>query len=409
MYGNLVQLSEDRNAKTTWRRIPLVSEGGAEAIDENRLREILFRHAETLPLDEIDSAYDTPVPVCTELRMRMGKADALYLTPAGRIILAEYKLWRNPGARREVIGQILDYAGELASWSYDDLDREVRNRTRRSPFDIVSSAHNDVREQIFVDRVARHLKRGEFLLLIIGDGIREGVEDIVAYVQEYSGLRFNLALVEAAIFDCGSGDLIIQPRILARTELLPRTILVRKTILEETDDDPLQVNGESDPRGDVNERFWMAVLRGFAFSDSLSAVPRPKRDPTVWVKVEGSGHGGWGISFGAFLDRSKGNIGTYLSWRKGQPVAERVYDGIRRVLQDDMHLEDDEQREIGLTGWDEWSLQGRPRLGFRRSTEFVNGVEIRDFEEAVAWMREHFNRLVSKLHPACRRRLRTKR
>ena len=135
-----------------------------------------------------------------ELGTRAGSADALYLTPTGRIILAEFKLWRNPGARREVIGQILDYAGVLASWSYDDLEREVRNRTKRSPFEIVSEAHGSVQEHIFVDRVARRLKRGEFLLLIIGDGIRQGVEEIASYVQEHSGLRLNLALVEAAIF-----------------------------------------------------------------------------------------------------------------------------------------------------------------------------------------------------------------
>ena len=267
-------MSDDLTARTTWRRVPLACEGGADTIDENRLREILFRHAETLPLAEIDSAYDTPVPVCTELGMRIGKADALYLTPTGRIILAEYKLWSNPGARREVIGQILDYAAELAAWSYDDLVREVISRTNRSPFDIVASAHSDVREQVFVDSVARHLKRGEFLLLIIGDGIREGVEAIVTYVQAYSGLRLNLALVEAAVYSCRSWDLIIQPRVLARTELLPRTILVRKTILEETDDDPFQLNGKSDAKGDANERFWTAVFRGFSFSPHFSTPTR---------------------------------------------------------------------------------------------------------------------------------------
>lgn len=48
--------------------------------------------------------------------------------------------------------------------------------------------------------VARHLRRGEFLLLIIGDGIREGVESIVDFVQRHSGLHFNLALVEAALY-----------------------------------------------------------------------------------------------------------------------------------------------------------------------------------------------------------------
>ncbi len=288
MYGNLIQLSGDFTERTTWRRVTPVSSGRADTIDENRLQDILFRHADALPLDEIDSAYETPVPVCRELGTRVGFVDALYLTPTGRIILAEFKLWRNSSARREVIGQILDYARVLASWSYDDLEREVRKRVKRSPFDIVSEAHGDVQEHIFIDAVARRLKRGEFLLLIIGDGIREGVEDIVSYV-------------------------------------------------------------------------------------------------------------------GAFLNRSQSSIGTYLTWRAGFPEEERVFEEIMGAL------DSDEELAGALDGWERWSNpSGRPRLGFSRAAEFVDGTAIRDFDEAVEWMREHFNRLVTALHPECRRRLRAK-
>ncbi len=35
-------------------------------------------------------------------------------------MLVEAKLWRNPEARRKVIGQILDYAKELSRWNYED-------------------------------------------------------------------------------------------------------------------------------------------------------------------------------------------------------------------------------------------------------------------------------------------------
>ena len=402
MYGNLVQLNGDLTASTIWTRVQIASAGGEGAIDEAHLQEVLVRHAELLPLGEIDPAYNDPVPVCTELSTRAGSADALYLTPTGRIILAEFKLWRNPGARREVIGQILDYAGVLASWSYDDLEREVRNRTKRSPFGIVSESHGSVQEHVFVDRVARHLKRGEFLLLIIGDGIREGVDDIVSYVQEHSGLRFNLALVEAAIFGReDSGEVIIQPRVLARTRLLPRTILVRKTVLEETDDDEPLEEYEPSPTEDENERFWTAVLGDFAFDDPEAFVPQPSRNPSVWVKVEGSGYGGWGISFGAYLNRSESSIGTYLTWRRDYPENGRIFAEIVGAL------DGNEEPESELDGWKRWSNStGQPRLGFHRSTEFVDGAEIRDFDEAVEWMRDHFNRLVSTLHPECRRRLR---
>ena len=43
------------------------------------------------------------------------------------------------------------------------------------PFELVREQAPGVDEAEFVDNVARHLRRGEFLLLIIGDGIREDV------------------------------------------------------------------------------------------------------------------------------------------------------------------------------------------------------------------------------------------
>ncbi len=409
MYGNLIQLDGDQTA-TTWRRVPLASAGGVGVIDEDGLQELLFRHAEILPLGEIDPAYDDAVPVCRELGSRAGSADALYLTPTGRIILAEFKLWRNPEARREVIGQILDYARVLARWSYDDLEREVRSRTKRSPHEIVSQAHGDVREALFVDRVARSLKRGEFLLLIIGDGIREGVKEIVDYVQEHSGLRFNLALVEAAVFRRGSGDgdgLIIQPRVLAKTELIQRTILVRKTIVEETDDTPL-VEHEPSPTEDENERFWTAVLDDFGFDDRELTAPDPATTSAVYMGVKGSGWRDTGLWFDAWIDRGKRQIYVAFRRRKGQRMAERVFDDILRVLRADQQLPAGGEPEIDLPGWEEWSVGDKPHLGFRRATEFLDGTEIRDFDEAVKWMREHYNLLVTKLHPECWRRLGTK-
>ena len=403
MYGNLNQLSSDFTDRTTWQRVAPASQGWADDLDEDRLQEILFRHAEALPLDEIDSAYETPVPVCRELSTRAGYIDALYLTPTGRIILAEFKLWRNPSARREVIGQILDYARVLASWSYDDLEREVRNCVKRSPFDVVSEAHADVLEHIFIDAIARRLKRGEFLLLIIGDGIREGVEEIVAHVQEHSGLRFHLALVEAAVYSrVDSEDRIIQPRVLARTELLPRTILIRKTIPDETDDDPLQEQLPS-PEDDANEQFWTAVLKNFAFDDPEAAVPQVSRLTGVYVPVEGSGEGGWALMFGTYLHRSRSRIGVYLTWRKGYPECERIFNEIVCAL------DGTGEQGIALDDWKQWSEKGRPRLGFERRADFVDGGDIRDFHKAVKWMRCHFKRLVSTLHPECRRRLGPKR
>ena len=189
---------------------------------------MLFRHPQSLPIASIDAAHGDTVPICRELSTPAGFVDAVFVNALGRITIAEFKLWRNPQARREVIGQILDYTREIASWSYEDLQREVSETLRKEGnvlFDPASTSAPQTDEAEFVDRVTQHLRRGEFLLLIIGDGIRESAENIVGFVQKYSGLHFNLALVEAAIYRDKDNSVIVQPRVLARTEIIQRTPL----------------------------------------------------------------------------------------------------------------------------------------------------------------------------------------
>src|SRR5512144_2824257 len=92
--------------------------GGADGLSfgERWLQETLFDHPTLLPIDDIDSAYGGCIAVCRELQTSAGPIDLLYVTPEGRLVIAETKLWRNPEARRAVVTQILDYAKELATW-----------------------------------------------------------------------------------------------------------------------------------------------------------------------------------------------------------------------------------------------------------------------------------------------------
>jgi hypothetical protein len=62
------------------------------------------------------------------------------VTPTGLPVLVECKLWRNPQGRREVVGQILDYAKELSRWSSSDLQREVSRRLKRNGTPLIESA-----------------------------------------------------------------------------------------------------------------------------------------------------------------------------------------------------------------------------------------------------------------------------
>ena len=97
-------------------------------------------------------------------------------------------------------------------------------------------------------------------MLIIGDGIREGVENIVDFVQRHSGLHFNLALVEAALYRDAEEHLIVQPRVLARTEIMHRMV-IDEGIGSRVGPEP-----EPLPYEEQNLQFWTKVLKGYSFN-----------------------------------------------------------------------------------------------------------------------------------------------
>jgi hypothetical protein len=82
-------------------------------------------------------------------------------------------------------------------------------------------------ERDFIDNVSRNLRRGRFLLLIIGDGIRENVEQMADFLQKHAHLNFSFALVEFGVFKLPSQDdqnYFIQPRVVMQTVEIERTV-----------------------------------------------------------------------------------------------------------------------------------------------------------------------------------------
>jgi hypothetical protein len=158
--------------------------------------------------------------------------DNLLISPDGRICLVECKLWHNPEAVREVVAQILSYASALSVLDYDELLSAVRQTLKQADGDPISDrvlgpdAHEEDRES-FIDAVSRSLRLGNFLLLVVGDGIRSGVQQIAKVLQN-SALGFSFGLIEMALYGSapGEGPYYLQPRVLARTEIITRTVFV---------------------------------------------------------------------------------------------------------------------------------------------------------------------------------------
>lgn len=170
-YTRPMLLSPDGTRRHLLERLPLTA-SATRRLSERWFQDALFAAPETLPIAELDPGMGPLVPVCTELETGAGPADILFVTPAGQLVLVETKLWRNPEARREVVGQLLDYAKQLTTWSYDVLDQKA-SMAAKAPrghlLRCVKTAFPETDEVAFVDGVARSLKIGDFLLLVIGD------------------------------------------------------------------------------------------------------------------------------------------------------------------------------------------------------------------------------------------------
>jgi hypothetical protein len=162
----------------------------SDGYDEAWLQDLIFTQPQAMPVAELDPAYGPLTPICKELYTEAGYIDALFMNPLGMLTLVECKLWRSPEARREVVGQILDYARTLKKWTFSDLQREAARARKEQNFDlaahVLSASANpnpNFDKAAFVDNVTRNLQKGRVLLLVVGDGIREGIEAIAEYLQ----------------------------------------------------------------------------------------------------------------------------------------------------------------------------------------------------------------------------------
>ncbi|MFQ5423788.1 MAG: hypothetical protein ACE5F9_07390 [Phycisphaerae bacterium] len=250
------------------KRLPF----GERRFDEEWLQDLLFRHPSLIPVDEIEPVFAPAVPVARELPTPSGPLDILYLTPGGYPTLVETKLWRNPEARRQVVAQVIDYATQLSKWSYEDLIAAVR-RTQASsadsdPLVALMEGREEAWEQArFVDTVTRNLRQGRMLLLIVGDGIHESVEQMAETLSRTPQLGFSLALVEMGLFEPAdrSEPLFVQPRIIARTREVVRAIVQIRGQVE-----PEDVHVETPAAERASEAGQRRTLTQEAFFETLA-------------------------------------------------------------------------------------------------------------------------------------------
>ena len=268
-YGQTVYIPKLQGSRAVpLQRRRLTQEAGENSYDEDWLQSLLFQTPEILPTGEFDPVFAPAMPLCRELPTDAGPIDLAYVSDQGRLSIVECKLWRNPEARRDAVSQILDYAKEISRWSYEELNSAVcRARASdkhpsASPFQLVREQNETIDETTFVDDVTRSLASGHFLLLVVGDGIREGVERIADYLSQSVGLRFTFGLVELAIFDMpegSAGGIIVEPRVIAKTVEIERAIVRRADAAVVVEDPPATPGRKRGRRQITKEEFYEQI------------------------------------------------------------------------------------------------------------------------------------------------------
>lgn len=201
---------------------------------EEELQVFLREHSELIPVDDIELG--TPPLLCIgwEVSVASGSEDLLYVDETGLLTIVETKLRKNPEARREVVGQILEYGAQASAWSPDDIEvkaqkflssaecpQEYRGLTLEQAMRYFlegtgSPAREAFSYENFLNLASGNLERGHIRLVIAIDEPPDPLLRIVEFVNRFSE-RFEMYLIQLKRFhDSATGQNIFVPALFGR-------------------------------------------------------------------------------------------------------------------------------------------------------------------------------------------------
>ncbi|PPK87882.1 uncharacterized protein DUF4268 [Neolewinella xylanilytica] len=339
----------------------LLHDGSTQAFEkvdppsELFIQQTVFECPDLLPFSDIDESFNPCLPICTELRTPAGFLDILLVTPDGELCIVEAKLWRNPQARREVIAQILDYAKELAAWTYEDLQREVSRKLDAKGnvlYDMLAEKFPDKvpSEADFVDAVSRNLRRGKFLLLIVGDGIKEGAHRIVEFFTNVGHLNFTFSMVELSVYQHATLGTLILPKTIVKTVEIQRVHITIPDQLNisyhENGDKPEPVAEKSNSSTSAHpfyRKFWGELIAELTFDDPGQPMPNLANAQNLFVYPEPT-KSAW---ISAYFSKSSSRVGVYMRI-KNDPYGTELSDAL---LEDLERIQEELGPEVRIDEW----------------------------------------------------------
>jgi hypothetical protein len=193
---------------------------------EDALQSLFEDYPSILPGSQIDPASEEP-PCFALLRREMPvgswSLDHLFVDQFGVPTLVETKLLENPESRREVIGQIIEYAAnartEWASGKARQRAAEYWSRRGEDLDDVLREtlSYPDI-DQLWRD-FESNLEKGRIRLILAADFIRPEVRRMIEYLNSEMRKAEVLGL-ELRIYGEGEGQTILAPRVVGQSQAI---------------------------------------------------------------------------------------------------------------------------------------------------------------------------------------------
>jgi len=194
---------------------------------EEALQELLEKYPQLIPGNQIEPGSDDPpqlVFLGREMPVGGWSLDLLYVDQRGVLTLVEGKLLQNPESRREVIGQIIEYAANASEfWANGRVRQKAAEfwskRSGGNELDDVirDTLSEDMDIEDFWDTVETNLQNGRIRLIIAADELRPEVRRMIEYLNNEMRNAEVLGL-ELKCYGDDTESLILAPRVIGQTQ-----------------------------------------------------------------------------------------------------------------------------------------------------------------------------------------------
>jgi len=192
-----------------------------EFTGEGKLQDYLEQYPTLIPLADIVEGASDLICIGREIAAGPGSIDLLCIDKDGLLTLVETKLRRNREARREVIGQIIEYASYVSQWTADDVYRiasehfakstKVPESYKGKTLDAIMKevGGEECTDEAFRTRIGQNLRDGRIRLIIAVDELIEPLRATVTFLNSYSS--FDVLLLQVTDFQESETKKVLVP------------------------------------------------------------------------------------------------------------------------------------------------------------------------------------------------------